>query len=123
MYSCSCSCSSSLPIESQQCRHSATADPNEVLQMKMSPLLLLCAAALVQGGSADKFMPAAGDEIKYGRAVGNCCPEILEDDDARSHVCQVTTELLSILSHSVVTWQTWERCHQRGSRSRLTAAR
>ena len=47
----------------QQRRHSATADPNELLQMKMSPLLLLCAAALVQGGSADKFMPAAGGEI------------------------------------------------------------
>ena len=48
----------------------------------MSPLLLLCAAALVQGGSADKFMPAAGGEIKYGRAMGTpayCCPEILEE--------------------------------------------
>ena len=61
-----------LPIKKPTARifetGSATADPKERLQLKMRPLLLLCAAVLVLGVSASQSMPAAGDAINYGTA-------------------------------------------------------
>ena len=46
----------------------------QIKSSKMPPLLLFCAAVLVLGSSAERYMPAAGDRINYGRpAVKQAC--------------------------------------------------
>ena len=58
----------------------------QIKSLKMPLLLLLCAAVLVLGSSAERYMPAAEDGINYGRAMVKkaCCAEITDSSVIQS---------------------------------------